>query len=65
MALHRFGACFDLSSVIQPDENECVRVGLGRVELPTSSLGKQGTVLTGFESFGLYYIVQADTTLGI
>jgi hypothetical protein len=31
---------------------------LGRVELPTYGLGKQGTVLIGIETFGLYYIYQ-------
>jgi len=37
-------------------------MGLGRVELPTYGLGKQGTVLTGYENFGLYYIPQRLTT---
>jgi len=39
-------------------------VGLGRVELPTHGLGKQGAVLIGSENFGLYYIAQAVTTIG-
>ena len=39
-------------------------VGLGRVELPTYGLGKQGTVLIGVETFGLYYIPQQLTTQG-
>jgi hypothetical protein len=38
-------------------------VGLGRVELPTNGLGKQWTVLTGFENFRLYYIPLAVTTI--
>jgi len=33
-------------------------VGLGRVELPTYGLGKQGTLLIGSENFGFYYIPQ-------
>jgi hypothetical protein len=36
-------------------------VGLGRVELPTYGLGKQGTVLMGFENCVRYYIPQPLT----
>lgn len=38
-------------------------VGLGRVELPTRGLGKQGTLLTRSENFGLYYTLQPVTRL--
>jgi hypothetical protein len=44
--------------VVMPME---LMVGLGRVELPANGLGKQGTVLTGSENFGLYYIPQPVT----
>jgi hypothetical protein len=37
-------------------------VGLGRFELPTHGLGNLGTLLRGYENFGLYYIPQPDTT---
>jgi hypothetical protein len=45
--------------VVMPME---LMVGLGRVELPANGLGKQKTVLTGSETFGLYYIPQPVTT---
>jgi hypothetical protein len=38
-------------------------VGLGRVELPTYGLGKQGTVLIRSENCGLYYMHERLTTL--
>ncbi len=38
-------------------------VGLGRVELPARSLGKQMAVLPGSENVGLYYTVQRVTRI--